>query len=186
MNFYYEGIRRFVICSSDSDYSPLVLFLREHDCFVIIVGKAATPNQLQEACSLFLGTDQPPFAFPSEKKLALSPVEVTLIPTNSTTTLAEEDPRQQHRAHLITLLHNAATALEQKQTPEWILNTKLFVQMKTIDARFTPRLYGYSSMPKLLADFSELFHLRKDPKGHLYIKRIVESSTLADLHRACP
>lgn len=44
----------FALVSSDSDYGPLAIYLREHGASVIGVGRANTPGSFKAACSEFL------------------------------------------------------------------------------------------------------------------------------------
>ena len=52
MHLYILGIRKFCIVASDSDYTPLVEFLCEQGCLVMIIGNTTTPDALQEASTL--------------------------------------------------------------------------------------------------------------------------------------
>jgi uncharacterized LabA/DUF88 family protein len=58
VDLFHQGLRRFCVVSGDSDYVPLVLWLVEHGCLVVVIGQPGTPLALQRACSVFLFTDQ--------------------------------------------------------------------------------------------------------------------------------
>lgn len=47
----YDG---FVIVSSDSDYTPLAIALREHNIFVIGAGERKTPESFRNSCDAFI------------------------------------------------------------------------------------------------------------------------------------
>lgn len=47
----YDG---FVIVSSDSDYTPLAIALREHNVFVIGAGERKTPESFRNSCDVFV------------------------------------------------------------------------------------------------------------------------------------
>lgn len=53
MLLYAEGIRKFVLVASDSDYTPLVSWLCMQGCLVVVIGKANTHHALQQAASAF-------------------------------------------------------------------------------------------------------------------------------------
>lgn len=59
MELYAEGIRKFVLVASDSDYTPLVSRLCAKGCLVVVLGKATAPLALQEAASAFHRIDHP-------------------------------------------------------------------------------------------------------------------------------
>lgn len=48
-----QGLRRFVIASSDGDFAQLALFLRERGCRVVGIGAAKAPDSLRVACHAF-------------------------------------------------------------------------------------------------------------------------------------
>lgn len=58
MEAYFQGIRVYCLVSGDGDYTPLVHWLMEHGCFVLIIGPPVTPLTLQCAGSAFCSTAQ--------------------------------------------------------------------------------------------------------------------------------
>src|SRR5579875_679408 len=58
VELFHQGIRSFCLVSGDSDYRPLVLWLVEHGCQVVVIGHPDTPRALQRACSIFVSTNQ--------------------------------------------------------------------------------------------------------------------------------
>jgi hypothetical protein len=58
VDLFYQGFRRFCLVSGDSDYVPLVLWLMEHRCLVVVISQNDAPVMLQRACSVFVSTDQ--------------------------------------------------------------------------------------------------------------------------------
>jgi hypothetical protein len=66
---YVEEISHFCIMASDSDYTPLVLRLRERGARVRIFGEAKTPSTLRQACHGFTDLNQPAT---THRKIAIS------------------------------------------------------------------------------------------------------------------
>lgn len=58
VDLFHQGFRQFCLSSGDSDFVPLVLWLREHHCLVIVMSRKNAPQALQHACSVFVSTDQ--------------------------------------------------------------------------------------------------------------------------------
>ena len=54
---YHQGFQQFCLCSGDSDYVPLVLWLREHGCIVVVIGQRHAPLALQRSCSTGVSAD---------------------------------------------------------------------------------------------------------------------------------
>lgn len=52
-----QGIKSFVIASSDSDFSRLAIKLREHGCEVIVMGKTTTPAYLRASATGFVALE---------------------------------------------------------------------------------------------------------------------------------
>ena len=59
----------FVIASSDSDYTPLAIHLRESGAYVVGIGKKETPESFQHSCDGFIFLEE----IPEKKKGAESP-----------------------------------------------------------------------------------------------------------------
>jgi hypothetical protein len=57
VHLFYQGIRCFCLCSGDSDYVPLLLWLREHCCIVVVIGQRHAPLTLQRSCSVFVSSE---------------------------------------------------------------------------------------------------------------------------------
>ena len=57
VHLFYQGVRCFCLCSGDSDYVPLVLWLREQRCMVVVIGQRHAPLALQRSSSTFVPSD---------------------------------------------------------------------------------------------------------------------------------
>jgi hypothetical protein len=58
VDLFYRGIRRFCLGSGDSDYVPLVLWLREQGCMVEVISQKNAPLALQRSCSVFVSSEE--------------------------------------------------------------------------------------------------------------------------------
>lgn len=78
---YSERIDAFALFSSDSDFSPLALVLRQHGCQVFGFGEAKTPENYRKICTKFeiLGTAVQP-SVPELKKTAKPAVKAPIPP----------------------------------------------------------------------------------------------------------
>jgi hypothetical protein len=70
-----DGIRNFVIGSSDVDFAPLALHLREHGCTVMGAGSSLASDRLRGACSSYevMAVDQPAPTHPPISRIAETP-----------------------------------------------------------------------------------------------------------------
>lgn len=78
MDLLHAGLDGFCLLASDSDYTRLVLRLREADRFVIVAGRDTTPVALRAAADLFvavepLGEIMPAAVLPSPEQLLPMP-----------------------------------------------------------------------------------------------------------------
>jgi hypothetical protein len=58
VDLFYQGIRCFCLGSGDSDYVPLVLWLREQGCMVVVISQKNAPLALQRSCSVFVSSEE--------------------------------------------------------------------------------------------------------------------------------
>jgi NYN domain len=66
MLLYSQGMRKFFLVSSDSDYTPLVEVLRSKGCFMMVLGMSATPLALRKASTVFV--ELPALHMPKQKQ----------------------------------------------------------------------------------------------------------------------
>lgn len=120
----------FGIMSSDSDFMPLVMRLRQDGTPVYGFGTAKTPESFRQACNRFIFTDQ------------LSPAEAPLSPPAETGTGAKIDD---------TVLDAIAAAWKAAKKDD-----QGFASLSEIGSRFNAgssfdiRSYGYSRMSQLI------------------------------------
>ncbi len=136
---YTDQPDAFGIVSSDADFTPLVMHLREKGAAVYGFGAKKTPPPFVNACSRFLFldqlADQPTVDASGDAQSAPTPLRMT-------TAQLKQD------AKLVTLLRNAVTAAEDEDG--WARVGAVGQQISN-QASFDPRNYGYATLSKLLA-----------------------------------
>lgn len=58
MALFSQGIRCFCLGTGDSDYVPLVLWLREQGCLVVVISQRHAALALQRSCSVFVSAEE--------------------------------------------------------------------------------------------------------------------------------
>lgn len=71
----HKGLSRFVICSSDHDFTPLAHYLRENGAMVLGIGDTRTTEDFRKACSRFEEILPEVGVRPEAAKVKLSAVE---------------------------------------------------------------------------------------------------------------
>jgi uncharacterized LabA/DUF88 family protein len=138
----------FAIVSSDSDFTPLVHYLREKGAAVYGYGRGKTPAPFQSACTKFtvleqLGEDEPDEASDDSRP--------TRVPTADL----------KGNSSLVRLLRNAIkTAAEESGEDGWAMVQQVGQRIRNRSS-LDPRNYGYATLTKLLAA-TELFELRDE------------------------
>jgi uncharacterized protein (TIGR00288 family) len=136
---YTDQPDAFGIVSSDADFTPLVMHLREKGAAVYGFGAKKTPPPFVNACSRFLFLDQ----LASEAMAdANGDVQAAPAPLRVPAAQLKRD------AKLVTLLRNAVIAAEDEDG--WARVGAVGQQISN-QASFDPRNYGYATLSKLLA-----------------------------------
>ncbi|EEK13502.1 hypothetical protein CAPGI0001_1953 [Capnocytophaga gingivalis ATCC 33624] len=113
--YNYPYISGFCILSSDSDFTELVVKLKENNKFVLGIGKRQTPPAFVKACHKFKYTDDYDYTTPivaelpaSSTIVAKEPKIIVITPHKTTTTPPAGKPANKTDAKLI-LLKEAVT-----------------------------------------------------------------------------
>jgi hypothetical protein len=158
---YRDHIERFCLVTSDSDYTALVLRLRMAGCIVVGIGRPTTPPALQEACTVFLSTDQLGSSASRSKPMGASSINAARGYSST-----PADTPVKLNAELTALLTDAYQEAIQGKVTGWILISRLGVGLKKHDPTFTPKSYGYKDLSTLVTARTDLFEARKqDTKG---------------------
>ena len=174
---YTQGMRKFVLVASDSDYTPLVSWLRTQGCIVVVIGKATTPRSLQQAASAFRLIDhlvvperlvsvyKRPF---SPKSIVLSPADRVVghdAPSDKTMSLQTDAPPTQIQQWLLErLISYEATPYAWVQVPGF--GSFLWTQF-----HFRAKERGYKNITVLLKAFPDVLELRS-LKGHAQVHEV--------------
>lgn len=158
---YTDRPDAFGIVSSDADFTPLVMHLREKGAAVYGFGARKTPEPFVNACSRFLfldklaaGRGDDPGDAGDEREAAQS------APLRMPTAQLRQDAR------LVTLLRNAVTAA---QDDEGWARVGAVGQQIANQASFDPRNYGYATLSKLLVA-TQLFDVAHEGTSQIAVR----------------
>ena len=163
-NNMYDAL---VLVSSDSDFTPLAIRLRESGLYIIGAGVTTTPESFKNACDDFIlidylsKADEKPAAVEhAAEPAAKKPARKTKKATRSTKKSAAESA--------------PATEPEPEPTPEpepepepkkpdireiHVSSSGLYI--KRVKPDFNVRAYGYSKLPELLAAFPNKYQIKR-------------------------
>jgi uncharacterized protein (TIGR00288 family) len=128
MDLLYSGnVDGFALVSSDSDFTPLAMRLRESGKRVIGVGRRRTPKAFVEACERFLFLE-------------------VLTETAGTAEQLEDNPPRPIQSVLTKALNKVATDDE-----NWTSLSELGNHLNRTDPSFDARNYGFSKLSDLVA-----------------------------------
>lgn len=150
---YTDRPDAFGIVSSDADFTPLVMHLREKGAAVYGFGAKKTPEPFVNACSRFLFLDQLGAASAEEDDAAPAKLRMT-------TAQLKQDAR------LVTLLRNAVQAAADDSG--WARVGAVGQQIGN-QASFDPRNYGYATLKKLLMA-TALFDVANEGTSNLAVR----------------
>jgi len=153
MSFQKEHINCFVVCSGDSDFSPLVSKLKENNKYVIGLGvKNSTSELLIENCDEFIFYED------------LVRVQQRPMPVLAGGALPEK------LQDCFNLLVDSVLAL-QRENKELLWGSMVKETMKRKKPSFNETYYGFRSFSHLLEDAQRrgIVTLRRDQKSGSYI-----------------
>lgn len=145
----------FGIVSSDADFTPLVMHLREKGAVVYGFGQKKTPEPFVSACSRFLFLDKLPDA-QEESDDDKPPSPTGRVPT---ATLKQDTA-------LVRLLRNTVDSAADESG--WARISTVGGQIGN-QSSFDPRNYGYASLSKLLAA-TQLFDFKDEGTGAVAVR----------------
>ncbi len=140
----------FAIVSSDADFTPLVMHLREHGVAVYGFGDAKTPAPFQSACTRFLVLDR----LTEESDRTASDPGGEGTDTDTPLRVPPEQLRQD--AKLIALLRRAVDRAADEDGWARVGTVGNHISNQS---SFDPRNYGYAKLSRLL-EASGLFEVR--------------------------
>ena len=136
----------FVIVSSDSDYTPLAIRLREAGVFVLGVGKKETPNSFKNACDEFILTEN--------LKDTEKDADVAKNKLSSTELLEQADLEEVHKLFV--------RASEKYQDNDGFVNvSSAGTYIKRIKPDFNVLTYGFRKITDLLKNYPDKYAVKK-------------------------
>ena len=144
----YDG---FVIASSDSDYTPLAIHLREAEAFVMGVGEEKSLDAFRRSCDVFVvlqtAVAEPEIVQATSKK---PPGELEVYNIETIHGLLKEAHTKHHHADGYTY-GSAAGAV-----------------IKEFDPSFKPKIFGYRNLQALIEAFPQKYEIRWDGMTFCY------------------
>lgn len=159
MDLLYTGIYdAFVIVSSDSDFTPLAIRLRESGVYVLGVGEEQTPVSFRNSCDEFIFTKYlveaaaPAAADPVEETASHSAEPVIILPAEAEPVIAQPDD-----IHALLKL-----ACEKYQNESGFCNVASAGHyIKRARPDFDIRNYGVTKLPAFLEKYPDRYELAK-------------------------
>lgn len=150
----------FALVSSDSDFTPLAIRLRESGAYIIGVGENKTPEAFRNACDDFLLLD-----YLTQAEMRCVPTAVPILepePEPAPESIADE-PAEPIAAPHIEDVHNLLRiAYERYQDEDGFVNVaSAGTYIKRAKPDFTPRTYGYAKLPDLIAAFPKKYQMKR-------------------------
>lgn len=157
---YTDRPEAYAIVSSDGDFTPLVMHLREKGAAVYGFGERKTPEPFKSACSRFLVLDQ--LDVDEEEAAATDTTEAEAQPARLRVPTAE----LKKDAKLVTLLRR--TVQGAADDDGWALVGTVGQHIAN-QSSFDPRNYGYAKLSKLL-EATDLFDMKDEGKPTLAVR----------------
>ncbi len=149
-----KDVDGFCIVSSDSDFTPLVMRIRETSRFAIGIGRSSTPTTFVEACDVFIFTETLNAASANGQNHAVVPAPPTVPAPTAATTIAPP---------LEKMLRTAFAAAVQDDG--WAHLSAMGTSLRQSGINY--ELYGHSKLSQLVEAHRHLIEtqMRKIPGG---------------------
>lgn len=154
MDLLHTGVYdAFVLISSDSDFTPLAIRLRESGVYVFGVGEEKTPQSFKNACDDFILVEY--LSTANTKADSTSLVESGTNKSTVSTGSAEQiNINEIHR--LIKI------ASEKYQDEDGLVNvSSIGTYIKRAKPDFNPRIYGFAKLTDLLKHYPEKYEMKR-------------------------
>lgn len=159
---YTEELDAFAIASSDADFTPLVMHLREKGLPVYGYGQAKTPEPFKSACSRFTDVDQldvDELDGDEDSRESGEPGDNAPVARKTTAQLKRD-------AALVNLLRKAVAASADESGWARVGSAGNHISNQS---SFDSRNYGYATLTKLLAA-TQLFEMRDEGTGQVAVR----------------
>lgn len=163
MDILYTGkTDGFVLVSSDSDFTPLAIRLRESGMYVIGIGEEKTPKAFVQACDKFIRVEvirdkykktakaaaKPAAKKTAAKSSAAKAAEKAEKPASKTAAKKAEDKKPPVPEEIITLIADSVADLADDDGYIDLSNLGNLIIKKQPD--FDPRTYGFGKLSNML------------------------------------
>ena len=163
-----------VLVSSDSDFTPLAIRLRESGLYIIGAGVTTTPESFKNACDDFIlidylaKADEKPAAVehaaesaakkPAARKTKKS-ARSAKKPAAEPAPEPEPAPKKPDIREIHNLLHIASEKYQDNDGFVNVSSSGLYI--KRVKPDFNVRAYGYGKLPELLAAFPDKYQIKR-------------------------
>lgn len=170
---YKNRYDAFVIVSSDSDYTPLAITLRESGVYVMGVGIKSTVEAFRNSCDDFLFLENLSLSdkVDAESQTVIETPEPPIAVKTETT---EAEPQQAEAAAALPETEEEAAAVPEEihmllktawrnyqDDDEYVNVAAAGPYIKRVKSDFDARTYGYEKLPKLIEAFPERYKIKK-------------------------
>jgi hypothetical protein len=162
-------VEGFGIMSSDSDFMPLAMRIRQDGIPVYGFGNARTPEGFRQACTRFIDVNALMGASDDEEVPAEpAPIKDTMPPSIGARPPAPKPRQKQVSEEVLKLLTDAYEAV--KKDPRGFASLSALGQHAGNRSSFDTRNYGYSRLSDLIED-SPAFQVERREAG-VFVKRV--------------
>ncbi|MCI8500098.1 MAG: NYN domain-containing protein [Clostridia bacterium] len=167
-----EGFDAFVIVSSDSDYTPLAIYMQEANLYVMGIGNKQTPQAFRRACDDFVflenigksdetdlleHTDVSP-AGKIEKTVAVESLQESGTDVN----VDAEDSEDSEGSGINVILDLLDIAHDTYQEDNGFTNVSAAgAYIKRVIPDFDAKNYGYFKLPKIIEAYSDRYEIKR-------------------------
>ncbi len=152
-----------VLVSSDSDFTPLAVRLKESGIYVIGVGEKKTPEAFCNACDDFIYLEYLTSSNKNGKKNQ-EKQKVQNPPQKKTLDQEENEEKEMEKLPDIYEIHSLlriAYEKYQEDDDDFVNVSAAGAYIKRVRPEFNPYVYGYSKLSEIIRSFPELYEIRK-------------------------
>ena len=159
-----------VLVSSDSDFTPLAVRLRESGIYVIGVGEKRTPEAFCNACDNFIYLEYIQSAPVKEKEPATKPVKKKSKTTKAESTPSESESSDKAYEPSLDDIHLLLKiACDKYGDEDGFANVSAAgTYIKRVRPEFNTYAYGYSKLSDLIKAYPSKYEIRRDSTRVLY------------------
>lgn len=161
----YDG---FVIVSSDSDYTPLSIYLHESGVYVMGVGEKKTPEAFKNSCDEFVLLENIDKSQPTETQTETKAKNNT-IKNGKTEENTTDVPKAEPIEEIHKLLRLAWQSYQDDDGYAYISNAGFYI--KRVKSDFDVRSFGFERLTKLIESFPERYETKASSTDSIKVYR---------------